>query len=160
MTHTTEQELENVLNQETNLRFDRFDEEDALRLGLLFTDRAAKEGLGIAVDISTKDRVLFHCSCRGAQSDNDEWIIRKKRLVNRFGRSSYHMWLLLKQEQKTIQERFLVSPEEYAPFGGSFPINVKGTGIIGTITVSGLPHEKDHALVVETVTAYLKDHQK
>ncbi len=156
MAHSEKAALAALLKQEEELRFRQFNEDDALRLGLLFTGKAAEAGLAIAIDISTKDRVLFHCSCKGAQPDNDQWIIRKKRLVNRFGHSSYYMGLLLKHEGKTLQEKYLVSPEEFAPFGGSFPIHVAGVGIIGTITVSGLPQEDDHALVVETLTRFLE----
>jgi uncharacterized protein (UPF0303 family) len=156
MAHTEETVLAAVLQQEKELRFRKFDEDDALRLGLLFTEKAAEARLPIAINISTKDRVLFHCSCKGAQPDNDQWIIRKKRLVNRFGHSSFYMRLMLTNEGKTLQEKYLVSPEEFAPFGGSFPIHVKGVGIIGTITVSGLPQEDDHALVVETIARFLK----
>ena len=33
--------------------------------------------------------------------------------------------------------------------GGSFPVNVENAGIIGAVTVSGLPQLQDHLLVVE-----------
>ena len=45
---------------------------------------------------------------------------------------------------------------DYAHHGGSFPIFLKGTGCVGTITVSGLPQREDHCLVVEIVAAYLQ----
>ncbi len=41
-----------------------------------------------------------------------------------------------------------VHEEEYAFHGGSFPIIVKGTGLVGTLTISGLAQELDHALAV------------
>ena len=39
--------------------------------------------------------------------------------------------------------------------GGSFPIRVAGVGIVGAVTVSGLPQAQDHALVVEGLRDFL-----
>jgi len=33
---------------------------------------------------------------------------------------------------------------------------LKGTGVVGTATVSGLAQEDDHALVVESLRAFLR----
>ena len=41
--------------------------------------------------------------------------------------------------------------EDYAAHGGSFPINVAGAGIVGSVTISGLPQREDHNLVVEAL---------
>ena len=87
--------------------------------------------------------------------DNDEWIKRKVRLVYRFGHSSFYMGQLLKSKGKRIEEAYLISESEYAPHGGCFPVIVKDTGMVGTITVSGLPQEEDHKLVVQAIRDFL-----
>ena len=62
---------------------------------------------------------------------------------------------LLKSKGKRIEEAYLIPESEYAPHGGCFPVIIKDTGLIGTITVSGLPQEEDHKLVVEAIRDYL-----
>ena len=54
-----------------------------------------------------------------------------------------------------MEEKHYLSSMEFSAHGGAFPLILKGTGPVGTITVSGLPQEEDHALVVETVRAFL-----
>jgi uncharacterized protein (UPF0303 family) len=98
---------------------------------------------------------LFHASLRGTAADNDEWVKRKVRLVYRFGHSSFYMGQLLKSKGKSIEEAFLISEALYAPHGGCFPVIVKGTGMVGAITISGLPQEEDHKLVVQAIRNYL-----
>lgn len=41
--------------------------------------------------------------------------------------------------------------------GGSFPVRVRGAGVIGAITVSGLSSDEDHQLVVDGIRNYLKE---
>ena len=40
---------------------------------------------------------------------------------------------------------------DYAPAGGSFPLRVKGAGAVGTITITGMASNEDHALAFETI---------
>ncbi len=110
---------------------------------------------GITIDISTKDKVLFHYSCRGTNPDNDQWVLRKKNAVNRFGHSSLYLGVKLRELALTLEQKYMVSEREYSAHGGCFPLAVRGVGIIGTITVSGLAQEDDHALVVEVVREFL-----
>ena len=65
------------------------------------------------------------------------------------------MGQMLKSKGKRIEESYLIPESEYAAHGGCFPIIVKGTGMVGTITVSGLPQEEDHKLVVQSIRAFL-----
>jgi len=108
-----------------------------------------------AIDIMRGEHQLFHVSLVGTSVDNDEWVKRKARLVYRFGHSSFYMEQFLKSKGKNIEEAYLISEKDYAPHGGCFPVIVKGTGVIGTITVSGLVQEQDHNLVVQAIRDYL-----
>ena len=150
-----DQILEQLLQEEHELQFVSFDESIAWQIGCQLVERAQKEGLPITINITHSSRQLFHASLRGTSADNDEWIKRKVRLVNRFGHSSYYMGQLLKSKGKRLEEAYLIPESEYAPHGGCFPVIVKDTGMVGTITVSGLPQEEDHKLVVQTIRDYL-----
>jgi uncharacterized protein (UPF0303 family) len=90
----------------------------------------------------------------GVTPDNVQWVRRKRNLVLRYFRSSYAIGLDLKAKGKTVADNGLLDAD-YAPHGGSFPINVKGTGCIGSVTVSGLPQRDDHNLVVEALALML-----
>ena len=122
-------------------------------------EHAMRENLPVTIDITRGQHQLFHASMPGTAADNDEWVKRKVRLVNRFGHSSFYMGQMLKSKGKRIEESYLIPESEYAAHGGCFPIIVKGTGMVGTITVSGLPQEEDHKLVVESIRAFLAKEQ-
>jgi uncharacterized protein (UPF0303 family) len=117
---------------------------------------AIQNELPVAIDIRRGERQLFHTSRPGTSADNDEWVNRKVRLVNRFGHSSFYLGQLLKSEGKRIEEKFLLPEIEFAPHGGCFPIILKDTGMVGTLTVSGLPKAYDHKLVVAAISHYLE----
>ena len=149
--------LEELLLEEQQLQFSAFNEDSAWQIGCWLVDYAVKNALPITIDIRRGEQQLFHASRPGASADNDEWVKRKVRLVNRFGHSSFYLGQLLKSEGKTIEEKFLLSEREYAPHGGCFPILLKGTGMLGTLTVSGLAQEDDHKVAVAAISHYLED---
>ncbi|MBC8059840.1 MAG: heme-degrading domain-containing protein [Clostridiaceae bacterium] len=149
-------QLEEIEDQEKNLVFTRFDCSEALNIGLRLIEKGKNLSKGITIDIMKNGHHLFHYSFEGTSPDNDEWIKRKNNVVTRFYKSSFNIGLKLKLLNKSIEEKYFLSPNEYAPYGGSFPIIIKDTGVIGTITVSGLSQEEDHNLVVETIREYLE----
>jgi uncharacterized protein (UPF0303 family) len=51
----------------------------------------------------------------------------------------------------TLQEKYNLPAADYASHGGAFPIALAATGVIGSVTVSGLPQRDDHELVVEAL---------
>ena len=147
--------LKNLLQEEQELQFTRFNEVTAWQIGSQMVERAMRENLPITINITRGEQQLFHFSMPGTSADNDEWVKRKVRLVNRFGHSSFYMGQALKHKGKTIEQSYLISESEFAAHGGCFPIIVKDTGMVGTITVSGLPQEEDHKFVVESIRAFL-----
>ena len=153
-----EETLKNLLQEEIELQFACFNEDTAWEIGSQLVTRAVRENLPITIDITRAGHQLFHVSRPGTSPDNDEWVKRKVRLVMRVGHSSFYIGQKLKSEGKRIEEALLLPEGDFAPHGGCFPIIVKGTGMIGTITVSGLAQEEDHRLVVETIRAYLQQH--
>jgi len=148
--------LNTLLEEERTLRFEAFDENTAWDLGSAIVAEAKSGNLPIAVDIRRGERLLFHAGMEGASLNNDKWMERKIRTVNLVGHSSFYVAKLLESLGKTIAEKYFVSPLEYAAAGGCFPIIVKGTGMVGTVTVSGLSQEEDHRLVTEGIAALLR----
>jgi uncharacterized protein (UPF0303 family) len=60
----------------------------------------------------------------------------------------------MEQKQSSLEARGLPNAD-YAGHGGSFPIRVQNAGLIGAVTVSGLPQRVDHESVVEALCAEL-----
>jgi uncharacterized protein (UPF0303 family) len=109
----------------------------------------------VAIDVRRNGQQLFHVALDGTARDNDEWIRRKNNVVDRFGHSSYYVGALCRSEGRSLAELFLVDPREYADHGGAFPVIVEGVGVVGTVTVSGLPQADDHRMVVEAIERFL-----
>lgn len=154
---TDASELEELLDQERRLTFPGFDNDTAIALGQLLLEMARSRGLAITIDVTRVGQQLFHAALPGTCADNDQWVIRKTAVVMRFGHSSYYIGRSTAARGVPFAERYLVDPHAYAPHGGCFPIVVDGTGLVGTVTVSGLPQEDDHAFVVEALTTFLRD---
>ncbi len=144
--------LEELEAQEDELQFLSFTNDTAWELGNALVATAREGGLAVTIDISRGEQRLFHCALPGTAADNDEWIERKNRVVRRFGHSSYYMGV---KEGEGFAARFLLDEREFAAHGGAFPLIVRDVGVVGTITVSGLPQEEDHRLVVAVLRAFL-----
>ena len=83
------------------------------------------------------------------------WVRRKANMVRAAQVSSLHAMQQREAEGKDMIKDWGLDPLEYAAIGGGFPIRLKGTGIIGAVAVSGLPHREDHQLIVEALSEYL-----
>jgi uncharacterized protein (UPF0303 family) len=150
-----EQERQRVEAEERELTFDRFGNDDALDLGLLLAGKARERKLPIAVEVERGGQRLFHFAATGATPDNAAWIERKQRLVRRMHRSSYAVGLKLAASGKSLADSLGAAAADYAAHGGCFPVVVPGVGLVGTVTVSGLPQKDDHDLVVEAIREFL-----
>src|ERR1700751_5000619 len=149
-------DLERIELQESELIFPKFDFEIAWQIGARLRDIGITRRFPIVVDVRYFGQPLFYCALPGSVPDNAEWVRRKSNTVARFHRSSYAVGLTLKQAKTTLSERYSLPITDFAAHGGSFPIHVKGTAVIGAVSVSGLPQRADHELVVEALCLELQ----
>jgi uncharacterized protein (UPF0303 family) len=149
------EDLAAIAVQERELQFSRFDEDAAWKLGTCVRDLALAKKFGVVIDIRRFGQPLFYCALPGTTPDNFEWVRRKCNLVARFHRSSYAIGTELKQSGSTLLQKYALSDADYAAHGGAFPIYVLSAGVIGSLTVSGVPQRSDHELVVEGLCAHL-----
>lgn len=147
--------VEALLEQERQIVFDSFSNDRAIELGLSLVERARAAHLSLTIDITRSNQQLFHVALPGTAVDNARWVERKRAVVERFGHASLTMARQCEASGVDLAERYQLDPLAFAAFGGSFPITVQSVGVVGAVTVSGLPHEADHAFVVESLGAFL-----
>lgn len=145
-----------VVGQEDRLQFATFSHDDAWMLGSRLRDLGVRHGHAITIDIALGEQRLFHCALPGTSAHNDVWIERKKRTVREFAASSYLVGLRFPiRDAHALEDAPWMDPRQFASHGGGFPLTIRGVGVVGTIAVSGLPHQIDHALIVQALTEQL-----
>ena len=75
--------LKQLEQEERELQFDRFSNEDAIAIGLSLYETAKKNNLPVTIDVRRNGHQLFHLAMPGTSPDNDQWVARKVKLVNR-----------------------------------------------------------------------------
>lgn len=151
-----EQDIAQVNRQEQRLQFSSFDADTAWAIGSRLRQLARERNLSIVIDIQVNNHQLFHVAMPGVTPNNADWVRRKRNLVEHYHCSSYLMKLRLQHQKVNLEDKTGLSPRDLVAAGGSFPILLKGTGCVGTITVSGLAQRNDHALVVEVIAEHLQ----
>jgi len=148
-------DLEKITLQERELRLSDFDARVAWDLGSRLRSMALERDIALVIDVRRFGQPLFYAALDGTTPDNAEWIRRKSNVVARFHRSSYAVGLTQKAKGTSLHERYGLPVADYAADGGSFPLHVQAAGVIGSVTVSGLPQRDDHELVIEALCALL-----
>jgi uncharacterized protein (UPF0303 family) len=150
-----EHTLESLAAEEQALQFDRFTLELAWALGNALREAAVAQGAAIAIDISLRDRPLFHTALPGTDVSHGNWIRRKRNTVLALGTSTLAVGMKLAKANQSLEERYGLAPADHASDGGGYPLRLRGLGVIGAITASGLPSAEDHALVTTTLARFV-----
>ena len=156
MAGMTDDLISELEQQERDLVLERFDHADAWALGSLLVKMATERSLPVAIDIRHGAQQVFHAGLAGSVADNDRWIERKVRVVQRYGVSSYLMGRRLAAKGQQLDAAMGVDPALFAAHGGAFPVRIADVGVVGVVTVSGLPQAEDHALVVEALRGFCR----
>lgn len=137
-----------------SLRLSSFTIDDAIDLGLLATDRARTDGLGILLEVHHLGRVVYRAALPGSLPDSDDWIARKARVVERFQASTMSVRVSFEEKGTTFTGATGLSELQFAAHGGGFPIHVTGVGMVGAIYASGMPQVQDHEFLVACLQAF------
>ncbi len=149
------EDLQRIELQERELQLPRLDAQIAWELGSRLRALASERGLAVVIDVRRFGQPLFYAALDGTNPDHPEWVRRKSNIVARFHSSSYIAGLKEKLRNQTLADSQGLPVADYATHGGSFPLAVTGVGVVGSVTVSGLPQRADHELVVEALCAIL-----
>ncbi len=147
--------LAELAAQEDRLQLDHVDPETTWELGVQLVTAARDRQLPIVVSIRRGSQRMFHAALPGSCADNDDWIERKSRVVDRYGHSSFYVGTQFRARGTTFEAASRLDPAVYAAHGGVFPLLVRSVGLVGTVGVSGLAQADDHAFVVEQLERFL-----
>ncbi|MFE4870708.1 heme-degrading domain-containing protein [Streptomyces sp. NPDC056682] len=137
--------------EQRRLVLGEFTLDDAWALGVLLRELAVERGAPVTIDVRHGTRQAFRCALPGSSADNDAWIDRKRRVAERYAAPSLLVGARFRAKGTTFEESSRLDPDAFAAHGGSYPVTVKGVGVAGTATVSGLPQAEDHALVTRAL---------
>lgn len=151
MTTTGDYTTAGLAAQAVEVQLTAFSLADAIVLGQIATATATAGALGIVVEVHHLGRLAYRAALPGCNRESDDWINRKRRVVERFESSTLAMRVRYEELGTSFPAATGLSELDYAAHGGGFPIVVTGVGIVGAMFVSGLPQVDDHELIVASL---------
>lgn len=148
--------FEIIEKQESILVFQKFNLDTACELGNIAVSIAKQKGLSACIAVYLGEFCAFKYALPGTGIYNDLWMARKNKTAKVLGMSSLKAFVKIEQTGEDLKKDWFLDPMNYAIAGGAFPIRIDGTGTVGMICVSGLPHLEDHQLTVDSIAEYLK----
>lgn len=149
--------LSELLEQETELQLSHFNHDTAWELGCSLKSAAEERSAAVLIEVYAFEQVLFSYAMEGSSKDKQDWARRKRQSVLRFGHSSHYLGHYNASKQRDFESQPHIDANEYCAHGGAFPIRIKGSGLVGVVTVSGLPSEEDHNMVISALRKHIKE---
>jgi len=151
MTTQRQQDLQRIAYQERSLVFSAFDKGTAWELGQRLRAFCEAKGVATTIEVRLARETVFLYAMPGTAANNADWARRKRNVVEMMDRSSYGVGLSGKEEGISMEAAMGLPLGDYACHGGGFPLTVRGVGVVGVVTVSGLPEREDHIMVVQVL---------
>ena len=148
---------------DNSLAFPTFTAQTAWNLGYLLRTKLMAFAKPTVIDISLahSNHCLFHCTTHsGTTPDNDNWVVRKRNTVLRWGNSTWVMHNKFAGDEFAFATKFSLGQDagKYAIHGGGWPVRVRGVeGIVAVVVVSGLKQDQDHGIIIQTVGEMLEE---
>lgn len=141
--------------EDDELRFSRFEHDDAVAVGQHMLEAAQDRALSIAAAVWLGDQVVFQFGLAGTSPDNDRWIARKIATVKRYNASSFLVAARWAGYGKVPDAVVGVDSIQYAFAGGAVPIRIGATQV-GVVAATGVNDFVEHDLVVEALRVHLQ----
>ncbi len=154
MPDTATDPITTLQRQEEELVLDTFGHAEAWSLGAGMVELARAAGHAVGIDIRRPGLILFRAALPGITPDQESWISRKAALVLRMESSSALVEARLSAAGVDAAAIGWLGAD-YAITGGSFPVRVRGAGVVAAVTVSGLSSSADHDLAVAGLRRHL-----
>jgi uncharacterized protein (UPF0303 family) len=151
---TGDYSTKDLMKQEEEFSFSSFNNDDAIALGQEMLKIATSQKAPVIVQVRIGQQIIFHAALTGSSTENDWWINRKARVVEKFNHSSMYVRVSFEEKNQTFEEHSGLDNELYAAHGGGFPIIVTGQGVVGVALVSGLPQVEDHKMIIQGLTNF------
>lgn len=152
---TGDYSIAHLVDEAENLQFTSFDVNAAIALGETALGLARERSLPVTIEVWHTGRLVYKVALPGTTPDNDEWLRRKRNVVERFNASTMAVRVGYEEKGQEFHTATSLTLDNFAAHGGGWPIRVKGTGTVGFFGISGLPQVDDHQLIVECLTRIL-----
>lgn len=147
---------QSILQQEQELRLDTFTNKQAYQFGVYMADKLYANRMELAISIRKMNgAIIFQHLTESATMNNQNWLRRKFNTAAYMEKSSYAAFLSAQIGDKDLTFYGLTNAD-YALMGGAFPIRLKSGEIAAIAIASGLPHEQDHAFIVDSLREFMK----
>ena len=150
--------LERCIAEEERYQFSNFSHKDAWELGHDLVEACGEMEGPLAVEVEINHVVVFRYYPDGTGKYHEQWLQRKRNTVNTTEKSTLRVCCELETANETLEKDWLLSPMDYAACGGAFPIRLRGGSMIGVAAVSGLPHLRDYAALMNGIRRYWEKH--
>ena len=140
-----------IQTQEKLLRYNSFDRNTALELGLKIQQLAnTKYQRGAAIRIIEDNIVIFELKMPGTDAENDWWMSKKLATTRLTGVSSLRAYV--EAQAGLRQPEWLERDGNFAACGGCFPVfRADGKAPVHYVLVSGMEHREDHQIIADAM---------
>lgn len=125
----------------------------AVALGQFCLQQAKTHDLPILIVVRHLGQTVFLAALPGATNLNENWAMRKIRLVEFFGKGSMLVRLEHEADGISVYTKHSIPEDGYAAVGGAIALR-NSTGVVGVLVVSGLDQFSDHMFCVDALTDF------
>ena len=158
MERPVQEALRDCIADEQTYQFTHFSHRDAWELGHALVDACEKMGAPLAVEIEINHVIVFRYYPDGTGAYHEQWLRRKRNLVNLLEKSSQRAYYELEVNCEDPERDWRLPRSDYAACSGAFPIRIRGGSVIGVAAVSGLPDPGDQTALLNGLRAYFEAH--